>query len=244
MADLAIIGGSGLDSLPGLEIISTEKVNTPYGDTSGPISYGNIHGREVVFLPRHGTDHSIAPHKINYRANIHALKSIGIKQIIAIAAVGGITEQMQPGVIVIPDQIIDYTWSRQHTFFEDQSGQVVHIDFTRPYCEALRDLLINSATRIKLPIIPQGTYAATQGPRLETAAEISRLQRDGCDLVGMTGMPEASLAREQDICYASCCVVANRAAGKSAGEISMQQIEAVLEQAMEQVRLLLSAVLQ
>lgn len=244
MDDLAIIGGSGLDSLTGIEISNTEKISTPYGDPSGPVTYGKINGTEVVFLPRHGADHNIAPHKINYRANIHALKSIGIKQIIAVAAVGGITEQMQPGAIVIPDQIIDYTWSRQHTFFEDQPDQVVHIDFTRPYCDALRDQLIDSATRIKLAIVPKGTYAATQGPRLETVAEINRLQRDGCDLVGMTGMPEASLAREQDICYASCCVVANWAAGKSAGEISMQQIEAVLEQAMKQVRLLLSEILQ
>jgi len=244
MTEIAIIGGSGLDSLPGLEICSTEKLTTPYGDPSGPVSYGKIHGTEVVFLPRHGPDHTIAPHKINYRANIHALKNIGIEQIIAVAAVGGITGEMLPGTIVIPDQIIDYTWSRQHTFFEGSSDQIVHIDFTHPYCEALRQHIIESANRISLPILTQATYAATQGPRLESIAEINRLQRDGCDLVGMTGMPEASLARELDICYASCCVVANRAAGKAAGEITMQQIEAVLEQAMGQVRSLLSAVLQ
>jgi len=244
MVDIAIIGGSGLDSFSDLEISSTEKHNTPYGEASGPISYGKIHGREVVFLPRHGTDHTIAPHKINYRANIHALKSIGIKKIIAVAAVGGITEQMQPGAIVIPDQIIDYTWSRQHTFFEDQIDPVIHIDFTHPYCDALRKQLINCANQIKLPIVSLATYAATQGPRLESIAEITRLQRDGCDLVGMTGMPEASLARELDICYASCCIVANRAAGKSAGEITMQQIKAVLEQAMVQVRTLLREILQ
>jgi len=244
MLDLAIIGGSGLDTLPGLEICSTEKLNTPYGEPSGPVSYGKIQDTEIVFLPRHGSEHTIAPHKINYRANIYALKNIGIRQIIAIAAVGGITEQMQPGAIVIPDQIIDYTGSRQHTFFEDQSDPVVHIDFTYPYCQSLRKRLIDCATRLDLPIIPQATYAATQGPRLESAAEINRLQGDGCDLVGMTGMPEASLAREQDICYASCCVVANRAAGKSEGEISMQQIEAVVEQTMGQVRLLLSEVMR
>ncbi len=244
MTDIAIIGGSGLDSLPGLEIGSTKKLTTPYGDPSGPVSYGKIHGKEIVFLPRHGTDHTIAPHSINYRANIHALKSIGIEKIIAVAAVGGITGKMQPGAIVIPDQIIDYTWSRQHTFFEDSTDQVVHIDFTNPYCEVLRQQMIDSANRINLPILTQATYAATQGPRLETTAEINRLQRDGCDLVGMTGMPEASLARELDICYASCCVVANWAAGKAAGEITMPQIEAVLEQAMGRVKLLLTGVLQ
>jgi len=244
MTDIAIIGGSGLDSLPGLEIGSTKKLTTPYGDPSGPVSYGKIHGKEIVFLPRHGTDHTIAPHSINYRANIYALKSIGIEKIIAVAAVGGITGKMQPGAIVIPDQIIDYTWSRQHTFFEDSTDQVVHIDFTNPYCEELRQRIIDSANRINLPILTQATYAATQGPRLETTAEINRLQRDGCDLVGMTGMPEASLARELDICYASCCVVANWAAGKTAGEITMPQIEAVLEQAMGQVKLLLTGVLQ
>ncbi len=244
MVELAIIGGSGLDSLQGLEISHTEQVHTPYGEPSGPITYGKISGREIVFLPRHGIDHTIAPHQINYRANIHVLKSIGVEQIIAIAAVGGITEPMQAGTIVIPDQIVDYTWSRQHTFFDAPSDPVVHIDFTRPYCEDLRQQLIGSANRIKLSIVAQGTYAATQGPRLETAAEISRLQRDGCDLVGMTGMPEASLARELDICYASCCVVANRAAGKVAGEINMQQITAVLERSMGQVRSLLSEVIQ
>lgn len=240
MVDIAIIGGSGLDSLKGLEINKTEMLRTPYGDPSGPVIYGKVNGSDVVFLARHGPDHTIAPHKINYRANIHALKSIGVKNIIAVAAVGGITDQMQPGTMVIPDQIIDYTWSRKHTYFEDEPDQLLHIDFTRPYCESLREQLLEIASRIKLPVVAQATYAATQGPRLETAAEITRLQRDGCDLVGMTGMPEAALARELDICYASCCVVANWAAGKSEGGISMQQIENVLEVAMDKVRILLS----
>ncbi len=244
MVDIAIIGGSGFDQMGGLEFSHSESIITPYGEPSAPLNYGTINGREIVFLPRHGPAHSIAPHRINYRANIHALKHIGVKKIIAVAAVGGITPQMHPGALVIPDQIVDYTWARKHTFFEDESDPVVHIDFTWPYCELLRRQLIDTAVRINQPLISQATYAATQGPRLESGAEIIRLERDGCDLVGMTGMPEAALARELELCYASCCVVANWAAGKGEGEISMEQIEAVLSGAMEKLRPLLAALLQ
>ena len=176
-------------------------------------------------------------------SDIAALKDAGVEKIIAVNAVGGITEKMLPEALVLPDQIIDYTWSRINTFFEEGLEQVVHIDFTKPYCQELRDQIITAAAKSKISIVNAGTYAATQGPRLETAAEINRLERDGCDLVGMTGMPEASLSRELELCYASICVVANMAAGKGADEITMEEIEKNLQQGMEDVRTLLESVI-
>ena len=242
MTELAIIGGTGLTRLANLEITHREVVHTPFGEPSGPVTHGNLFGHRVAFIPRHGARHNIPPHRVNYRANLWALDHLGIKNVLAVAAVGGITAQMQPCRIVIPDQIIDYTWSRPHTFFEDGLEHVTHIDFTEPYCPELRSRLIQAAQRAKLDAVMQGTYAATQGPRLETAAEIRKLERDGCDIVGMTGMPEAALARELGLCYACCAVVANWAAGKSADKtISMAQIAANLEQGMEQVKRLLAA---
>ena len=240
MTELAIIGGSGFDRLQELQIVRRQVVRTPYGETSSPLLHGVFHGREVVFLARHGTAHTIPPHKVNYCANLWALNEIGITQIIGVAAVGGIHEFMAPGSIVIPDQIIDYTWGRAHTYFEQDLEQVTHIDFTEPYCAELRDKLIAASVSSGIEVIPQGTYGATQGPRLETAMEINRLERDGCDLVGMTGMPEAALARELGICYACCSVVANWAAGRGDGPITMTEIEANLVRGMERTRNLLS----
>jgi len=246
VAETAIIGGTGLTSLNGLEIVRREVVNTPYGEPSGPLTHGELAGHKVVFLPRHGSGHTIPPHKVNYRANIWALKSIGVEKIIAINAVGGISSDLAPGVLVFPDQIIDYTWSRTNTYFEDGLTSVVHIDFTIPYCETLREMLIRAAESTGLNSVNSGTYGATQGPRLETAAEIDRLERDGCHLVGMTGMPEASLAREQELSYATCAVVANMAAGRGENEIiSMELIEQHLKTGMQKVcRLLVEVVPQ
>jgi 5'-methylthioinosine phosphorylase len=243
MTDLAIIGGTGLTSLNGLEITHREVVYTPYGEPSCPLTHGRLAGRNVVFLPRHGYAHTIPPHRVNYRANIWALKSIGVRQVLAVAAVGGIRADMQPGWIAFPDQIIDYTYDRAHTFFEQDLERVVHVDFTHPYDEALRQKLVVAAQTAKLHFIAGGTYGATQGPRLETAAEILRMERDGCDLVGMTGMPEAALAREQDLAYACCAVVTNRGAGKGHEDIHAE-IEIYLKQAMAQVRRLLGVLLQ
>lgn len=244
MSDLlAIIGGTGLTSLETLEITRKEMVSTPYGEPSGPITHGVLAGHPVVFLARHGYGHTIPPHQINYRANLWALKHIGVERIIAVAAVGGITARMGPGVLAFPDQIIDYTYSRHNTFFEGDLTHVTHIDFTWPYDAGLREKLIAGARTAGLQAIEDGTYAATQGPRLETAAEVLRLERDGCDVVGMTGMPEAALARELGIAYASCAVVANWAAGKGEGEITMEQIDQCLKQGMEQVRTLLRVVI-
>ncbi|MEN8763180.1 MAG: S-methyl-5'-thioinosine phosphorylase, partial [Thiogranum sp.] len=228
MADLAIIGGTGLTTLKNLEIRQRQALRTPYGEPSGPLIHGQLGNKDVVFIARHGPAHTIPPHRVNYRANIWALRDSGVHSVIAVAAVGGIGQDMQPGRLAFPDQIIDYTWSRQHTYFESDLDQVTHIDFTAPYSEQLRRLLINAARQLKLEAAEQGTYAATQGPRLETAAEIDRLERDGCSMVGMTGMPEAALARELGLAYASCAVVANWAAGRGAGPIRMQDIETSL----------------
>lgn len=239
MAKLAIIGGTGLTSLKDLEIVRREVMHTPYGEPSAPLVFGEMARNEVVFLPRHGAGHTIPPHKINYRANLWALKESGVEQVIAVNAVGGIDTRMQPGNLVLPDQIIDYTWSRINTFFEEGLTNVTHIDFTVPYCESLRQVLQTCAAEIDLNVINGGIYGATQGPRLETAAEIDRLERDGCALVGMTGMPEAALARELELCYASISVVANMAAGRSDEALTMEMIERHLKTGLKDVRRLL-----
>ena len=244
MTRIAIIGGTGLTSLSGLEISSEETVPTDYGEPSGPIRRGNLLTKEILFLPRHGYEHTIPPHRVNYRANIAALKKVGAEYIIAVNAVGGITAEMQAGEIVIPDQLIDYTWSREHTFFDGGQSGVEHIDFTHPYCESLRTGLIQAGQQAGLELLDYATYAVTQGPRLETPAEINRLDRDGCHIVGMTGMPEAALARELGLCYASVSVVANMAAGRGEGEITMQEIELNLQTGMARVRQLLEAVIK
>lgn len=243
MPEIAIIGGTGLTSLQNLEIVRREVMHTPYGESSGTFTHGVLGGAEVVFLARHGDAHTIAPHRVNYRANLWALKEAGAHYIIAVCAVGGISKWMPPRAIAIPDQIIDYTWSREHTFFDASLSQVTHIDFTQPYCEDLRGVLIAAAAASGIEVIPHGTYGATQGPRLETLAEINRMERDGCDMVGMTGMPEAALARELDMCYAHCAVSANWAAGRSEGIIEMSEIETNLECSMQEVKMLLAYVL-
>jgi 5'-methylthioinosine phosphorylase len=243
MTRLAIIGGTGLDKIPDLEIIHREVSHTPYGEASAALTYGRIGGREVIFLPRHGSAHNIPPHRVNYRANLWALKQAEVDSVIGVAAVGGITGEMAPGRIVIPDQIIDYTYGREHTLFDIDLDQVTHIDFTYPYCEALRQQLIDAGRQTLDELITRGTYGATQGPRLETLMEVRRLEQDGCDLVGMTGMPEASLAREMGLCYACCAVVANWAAGKSDQLISMEEIEKNLKIGMRHARALLTRLL-
>ncbi len=243
MSKIGIIGGSGLATLEGLNVDGHKIQKSQYGEHSGVLTLGTFADQEIVFLPRHGNPHVIPPHKINYRANIDALHSIGVDRIYAINAVGGITPDMAPGHLVIPDQIIDYTWGRGHTFFEDGLNEVIHIDFTRPYSEMLRQRLIKSAAAADIPLLDKATYGATQGPRLETAAEIQRLQQDGCDLVGMTGMPEAALARELKLDYASICMVVNWAAGKDKDEITMDEIKQNLESCTTTVRKLLEALL-
>ena len=235
---LAVIGGSGLSKLANMEIAGRKVCRTPYGEPSGPLTIGRLRGREVVFLPRHGHGHTIAPHEVNYRANIRALKDEGVEGIVSVASVGGIRADLGPGVLVVPDQILDYTWGRRSIFFDGGGTPVTHIDFTEPYDRALSGRILSAAESCGEKILHGAVYATTQGPRLETAAEINRLERDGADLVGMTGMPEAVLARELDLPYAAIGVVANFAAGRgdSASRIELAAIEGVLEEAMGRVR--------
>jgi len=240
MAELAIIGGSGLTRLEVLQETGRQAVDTPFGKPSAPLILGSLDGHSVVFLPRHGDKHTIPPHKVNYRANIWALKQLGVRRIVGIAAVGGIGPDSKPGTIAIPDQIIDYTSGRKHTYFDEGLAHVTHVDFTQPYCEELRCLLMVASSAAGVAVTTGGTYGVTQGPRLETAMEINRMARDGCGLVGMTGMPEAALARELEVCYACCSVVANWAAGRGAGPITMQEIEKNLSTGMKGVIRLLS----
>lgn len=234
MSDIAILLGTGAQCMYDiLEDPIRHSLETEYGSTSSPIISGKIESRDIVLLFRHGTEHTIPPHKINYRANISAFKSFGIKKILALAAVGGITPEMSPGTIVLPDQIIDYTWGREHTFYDENVG---HIDFTHPYDSHLRQKMCEASLITKIPIVQKGVYGAVQGPRLETAQEIRRMARDGCDLVGMTGMPEASLAREAELEYVCIAVVANWAAGVEDGIISMPHIRNTLSKSMQSVK--------
>ncbi len=242
MPHVAIIGGSGLTQLEGLEIARREVVYTPYGEPSGPLTHGVLAGTEAVFLARHGYSHTISPHKVNYRANLWALKSIGVERVIAVASVGGIREDLVPGSLAVPHQIIDYTTMRENSFFDE--NKVVHVDFTEPYDPVLRKLLLKAADKKGMTVARDGVYGACQGPRLETAAEIDRMERDGCDMVGMTGMPEAVLARELELSYACCAVVANWAAGRvpDGGSIHAE-IRENLENGISQACALLEALL-
>jgi 5'-methylthioadenosine phosphorylase len=235
---LAILGGSGLTRLANLQVTERKAVLTPYGEPSAALSIGNIGGRRLVFLARHGEAHSIAPHQVNYRANLWALRDAGVREVISVATVGGIAKAAPTGSLLVPRQIIDYTWGRPSTYFEGAGAPVKHIDFTEPYSHPLRERLLGAARACGETVHDGGVYAVTQGPRLETAAEIERLERDGADIVGMTAMPEAALARELDLEYAALAVVANAAAGRgdSRSAVSLEAIEAVLEQAMVRVR--------
>lgn len=241
---LAIIGGSGLTRLSSLEIVRREVARTPYGEPSGALLFGKLCDKPVVFLARHGYGHTIPPHLVNYRANIWALRQAGATGIVSVASVGGIRADFGPGKLVVPHQIIDYTWGRVGTFFEDIDQPVHHIDFTNPYDQALRQRILEAARASGESVFDGGVYAATQGPRLETAAEIDRLERDGADLVGMTGMPEAALARELGLPYAAINVVANHAAGRATSEqrIEFASIEQVLQDAMGKVRTILEGI--
>ena len=234
---LAVIGGSGLTRLTGLEVVRREAARTPFGEPSGPLTVGTLHGQTLVFLARHGENHRIAPHQVNYRANLWALKELGVDRVVSIATVGGIRSDLVPGVLLVPDQILDYTWGRAVTFFEGPEVPVTHIDFTEPYASSERQRLLAAAAACSEAVFDGGVYATTQGPRLETAAEIRRLESDGADVVGMTGMPEAALARELELAYAAIAVVANTAAGRgaSARAIPLAQIDAVLDEAMGRV---------
>jgi 5'-methylthioadenosine phosphorylase len=241
---LAIIGGTGLTRLSTLAVAHREVVRTPYGEPSSALLFGQIADRDAVFLARHGHGHTIPPHRVNYRANLWALRHRGATAVLAVASVGCISGA-RPGDLVLPHQLVDYTNDRAQTFFDGGDQQVVHVDFTHPYSPFVRGACLDAAERGGIAIVDGGVYGAVPGPRLETAAEIDRMERDGVTLVGMTGMPEAALARELEMPYASLCVVVNHAAGRgdSAAQVSMESIARVLETAMDKVRALLEQVI-
>jgi 5'-methylthioinosine phosphorylase len=244
MNPLAIIGGTGVEELEGLEVVRDHSVETPFGKPSRTIQEGRLGEATLFFLQRHGSPGAIPPHLINYRANLWALHSLGVDGIVAINAVGGITDSMRPGRLLIPDQLIDYTWGREHTFDEGLDGELMHIDFTEPYERNLRAELLAAAAAAKVPHEVSGVHGVTQGPRLETAAEVRRMARDGCDVVGTTGMPEAALARELDIPYANVCMVVNPAAGLEDVPLTLATMREILVREAAVVRSLLSELLR
>ncbi|MBN8946003.1 MAG: S-methyl-5'-thioinosine phosphorylase [Rhodanobacter sp.] len=243
--DLAVIGGSGLYNFPGLENAERHTVDTPYGPASGDIVVGDFAGKRIAFLARHGESHTLPPHRVNYRANVWALHSLGARRVVGVNAVGGIRSDMGPRVIVVPDQLIDYTHGRLTSYCDVEGAEVKHIDFSEPYAGSLRRQLLDAARAAGVAAIDGGCYGATQGPRLETRAEIARMKRDGCDLVGMTGMPEAVLARELELDYACLALVANFAAGcGDEAEISIEEIFAHLAAATADVPRILAELLR
>ena len=234
---LAIIGGTGLTNLANIEITHRQVIRTPYGEPSGALTFGKIQEQEVVFLARHGYAHTIPPHEVNYRANLWALRSQDVSHVVSVASVGGIHANLVAGSIVVPDQIIDYTHGRKSTYFEGRDRPVTHMDFTEPYCAAMRQNCIQAMQEASEQCMAQGVYAAVSGPRLETAAEINRLERDGATIVGMTGMPEAALAKEIGLCYAAIAVVVNSAAGRgtSLHAIHYEEVANTLKESMTRV---------
>ena len=231
---LGIIGGSGLTRLPNLTIVERRAMTTPYGDPSSQVSFGTLAGHDVAFIARHGDGHTIAPHRINYRANVWAMHAAGVADLAAVFAVGGIARGLGPGALAVPGQLIDYTSGRDHTFHDAIGGPVVHVDFTRPYTESVRARLIAAAVEAGIDVMTDGTYAVVNGPRLETAAEIDRLERDGATMVGMTCMPEAGLAREIGLHYAALAMSVNHAAGRgdSAEQVALDEIPDVIARSM------------
>jgi 5'-deoxy-5'-methylthioadenosine phosphorylase len=252
---ISIIGGSGFYNL-GEDFVEDSKsfVETPYGVTSAEIIRGSWQNQPVVFLARHGESHRIPPHQINYRANLYALKLQGVTHVIAVNAVGGISSEFKPKTIALPDQIIDYSWGREHTYSDADNAEIHHIDFTYPYSSSLRAMIVESGKQSNITIQASGVYGCTNGPRLETKAEIIKMSRDGCDMIGMTGMPEAALARELGIEYASIALVVNWCAGvnepENSGqesadtEITMKKIMRILEQGLEPVKQLILSTLK
>lgn len=240
MKRIALIGGTGAATLVPQGASTVPLAATAWGAPSGSARAWTWHRVEVIYLPRHGVDGAIAPHRVNYRANIQALRDLNPDAVIGINTVGGITPAAWPGRVVVPEQIIDYTFGRAHTFFDGAEGPLRHIEFDPPFALALRAQLTAAASAAGIDALTVGTYGVTQGPRLETAAEVDRIAADGCDIVGMTAMPEAALAREADLDYAICAAVVNRAAGRlPPGESIHGELNACLDRGMGQIRALL-----
>jgi 5'-methylthioinosine phosphorylase len=246
---IGIIGGSGLSQLPGLTYARKQVVRTPFGEPSCPLTFGQLQGQSLVFLARHGHGHTIPPHQINYRANLHALKQAGVTALLSVTAVGGIDPKLEAGALLVPHDVIDYTYSRKHTFFEgdvDGTRQPVnHVDFTQPFAPAMRARWLAAAAKLGETVHDSGVYGCTQGPRLESAAEIRRMARDGCDVVGMTVMPECALARELALPYGNLSVVVNPAAGvgDSSQSIDIATLNTTLANGMVRVMRLLALAL-
>ena len=233
---LAVIGGTGLYRMPGLTDAAERLLDTPYGRPSAAVVTGRLDGHAVAFLARHGVAHDIAPHRVNYRANVWILRELGARRVLAVNAVGGIRDDMGPRVVAVPHQIVDYTHGRASSYCDVEGAKVVHVDLSEPYSESLRQRLIEAVAATGANVVRDGVYGATQGPRLETAAEIARMRRDGCDLVGMTAMPEAALARELELEYACLALVANWAAGcGGVPSISLDEIYRNLDAATARV---------
>ena len=241
MSKIGIIGGSGLYGIEGLVLNKARAVSTPFGSPSDKYIGGEINGTEIVFLPRHGKHHHIPPHRINYRANIWGFKKLGVTRVLSVSAVGGIRKGLRPGDIVVQDQVLDMTRNRVATFYDGKKG-IVHIDFTEPYCPELRKVLLRAGKAAGVPLKNSGTYVAVEGPRLESAAEIKSFAVAGGDIVGMTGMPEASLAREAELCFAGLSVVANFAAGTSRRKLTVSEVMDAMKASTEKIRALLKAV--
>ncbi|MEX1034173.1 MAG: S-methyl-5'-thioinosine phosphorylase [Cellvibrionaceae bacterium] len=239
---LAVIGGSGFDDFETLENTKIINLETPYG-LAAPMVIGQLEGDVLLFMPRHGSGQRMPPHMINYRANLWALKEQRVQRILAVNAVGSMRDIMAPGRLVLPNQLVDYTQGREHTFFTGCDAGLEYIDFTEPYDRDWRNTVLRIASRHKFSLVEDGVYACTQGPRLETAAEIQRLIKDGCDLVGMTGMPEAALARELQLPYAALAVVVNWAAGLNATPITVETVYRQLEVSIAEVKRLIGAVI-
>lgn len=241
---LAIIGGRGLTQLANLKITHRQVMRTPYGEPSGAFLFGTLNQYEVIFLARHGYGYTIPPHLVNYRANLWALREQGVSDVVSVSTVGGIRADLVPGTLIVPDQVIDYTHGRDYTFFSTRIASYKNIDFTLPYSMELRSRILRSAEQVLQPCLDGGVYAATDGPRLDSIAEINRYERDGADMVGMTGMPEASLARELGMNYATIAVVANYAAGRgdSQSSINMEGVNATARSTMVRVRAILERV--
>jgi 5'-methylthioadenosine phosphorylase len=237
-AKIAIIGGTGFEGL--FKHSKQLRLGTPYG-IAPPLTIGKIDKKEVTFLLRHGPDHSVPPHKINYRANIYVLYKMGVERIIAINAVGAINQHFKPGDVIIPHDFIDFTKLRDATFYDE--APVTHIDISQPYCPELRKILVETSKKLGLHVWDKAVLVCTEGPRFETPAEIEMFRRLGCDIVGMTGIPEAVLARELEICYAPLCFVSNMAAGiqerltphevSKVSEKFMSELEQVLMEAVK-----------
>ncbi|EAX46562.1 methylthioadenosine phosphorylase [Thermosinus carboxydivorans Nor1] len=237
MTKLAIIGGTGVYDPRILENVREEEILTPYGAVRYKV--GEYAGRAIAFIPRHGSKHSIPPHLINYRANIWAMKKIGVQAILATTAVGSLNTDMKPGDFVLINQFLDFTKNRVHTFYEGGERGVVHVDVTEPYCPALRQKLEKAAKKIGIAIHTKGTYVCTEGPRFETPAEIAMFAKLGGDVVGMTNVPEVVLAREAEMCYATVSMVTNYAAGISAQPLTHGEVLDTMKANTENIKRLI-----